>query len=220
MNKELIVMLTWHDVTVDNALEIFIEAKDAPSKHWGFKIEGTTPQSMKELVKCMKKNDKTVYIEVLAIDEETCVSAAKQCAECGVDHLLGTVYYDSVAKIVGEAGILYSPFVGLSDDSRLRGSIESVVGTAKDAEEKGVSGVSLSAFRYVDGDPKELLLNINKNLKKPLYIAGSVDGYEKIDFLKGLEKLSGFTIGGALFEKKFGSTFSEQITVISDYLKN
>ena len=78
MKKELITMLTWHDVTVKNAKEIFLGAKDAPAKHWGFKIEGTTPESMKDLAACMKENGKVVYIEVLAIDEAGCLQAAKQ----------------------------------------------------------------------------------------------------------------------------------------------
>ena len=117
MKKELITMLTWHDVTVKNAKEIFLGAKDAPAKHWGFKIEGTTPESMKDLAACMKENGKVVYIEVLAIDEAGCLQAAKQCAECGIDHVLGTVYYDSVAEVLSDAGIAYSPFVGLSEDT-------------------------------------------------------------------------------------------------------
>ena len=35
---ELIVMLTWHDKTVEDAIEVFESAKDAPaSKKWGFR---------------------------------------------------------------------------------------------------------------------------------------------------------------------------------------
>ena len=44
MALDLIVMLTWHDVTVPDAKEVFLACKDAPAKHWGFKLEGTTPE--------------------------------------------------------------------------------------------------------------------------------------------------------------------------------
>ena len=219
MACDLIVMLTWHDVTVSNAKEIFLGAKDAPAKNWGFKIEGTTPESMAELTRCMKENGKTVYIEVLAIDEPSCLKAAELCAQCGVDHVLGTVYYDSVSKFLGKAGIAYSPFVGLASDSRLRGTIESIIEKAQYAESKDIYGINLSAFRYAEGDPKELLTRLAPQLSKPFSIAGSVDCYEKLDFIKDLPNLYGFTIGGAFFEKKFGETFSEQIQKVVDYIR-
>lgn len=53
---------------------------------------------------------------------------------------------------------------------------------------------------------------------KPYIIAGSIDCYEKLDIIKALPKLYGFTIGGAFFEKKFGETFDEQITKVVEYL--
>lgn len=218
MACDLIVMLTWHDVTVKNAKELFLEAKDAPAERWGFKIEGTTPESMADLAKCMKDHGKTVYIEVLAIDEPGCLRAAELCVQCGVDHVLGTVYYDRVAKILNEAGIAYSPFVGLAADTRLRGSIGSIIAKAKEAETKEIYGINLSAFRYAEGDPMELLKKLAPEVRKPFSIAGSVDSYEKLDFLKTLPHLDAFTIGGAFFEKKFGETFSDQIEKVTDYL--
>ena len=49
MKPELIVMLTHHDETVKNALELFEECKDLPVKHWGFKDVGLPPDQMKQL---------------------------------------------------------------------------------------------------------------------------------------------------------------------------
>lgn len=219
MKKELIAMLTWHDVTVADAKEVFLGAKDAPTAHWGFKIEGTTPESMKELACCMKENGKKVYIEMLAIDEPACLEGAKLCVQCGaVDHVLGTVYYESVANILKEAGIAYSPFVGLAADTRLCGTIDSIIEKAQDAEKKDIYGVNLSAFRYAEGDPVELLERLAPAVTKPFSIAGSVDCYEKLDLIKKLPNLYAFTIGGAFFEKKFGDTFAEQITKVVEYL--
>lgn len=80
IDKNLIVMLTWHDVTVANAKELFLECRGAAATHWGFKIEGTTPESMAELIGLMKQAGKRTYIEVLAIDEPTCLKSAQLCA--------------------------------------------------------------------------------------------------------------------------------------------
>lgn len=212
-------MLTWNDVTVQRAKEIFLEAKGAKAEHWGFKVQGITPEKMKELVQLMKEAGKRTYIEELAIDEPTCVKSAELCAECGVDHLLGTIYFDRVKKICDDAGIAYSPFVGLAADTRLRGPIDKIIKEARQTEEKGVWGVNLSAFRYVDGDPEELLTRLSKEISKQFTISGSVNSYERIDFLKKIPNLYGFTIGGAFFEHKFGNTFAEQINAVIDYLE-
>lgn len=218
MALELITMLTWHDVTVANAKEIFLAAKDAPGKNWGFKIEGTTPESMHDLAKTMKENGKRVYIEVLAVDEESCLKAAKQCVEAKVDHMLGTIYYDSVAQILADAGIAYSPWIGLNEETRLAGSIESVIEKAIANEAKNVDGCSLSAFRYISGDPYELLEKLAPQLSKPFYICGSVNTYERMEFLKHIPNLKAFTIGGAFFENVFGEGHAEQITKVCEFL--
>lgn len=218
MALELITMLTWHDVTVPNAKEIFLAAKDAPGKNWGFKIEGTTPESMHDLATTMKENGKRVYIEVLAVDEQSCIKAAKQCVEAGVNHMLGTIYYDSVAKILSDAGIAYSPWVGLNEETRLAGSIESITQKAIANEANNVDGCSLSAFRYISGDPNQLLEELAPKLSKPFYICGSVNTYERMEFLKHIPNLKAFTIGGAFFENVFGQGHSEQITKVVEFL--
>ena len=219
MYSNLIVFLTWHDVTVDNAEEIFLESKDAPVDNWGFKIEGTTPESMKSLVKAMKNAGKKVFLEILAVDEEHCIDAVTKARDCGVDHILGTVYYDSVAKICTEGGMDYSPFVGLDlETTRLAKPIDDIVAEALEIEKKGVFGINLSGYRYIGGDPEELIQTLNAKLTKPLSIAGSVDSFEKMAFLEK-NHVWAFTMGGALFEKKFGDTFTEQITLIQRHLE-
>ena len=220
IDKNLIVMLTWHDVTVANAKELFVECRGAAATHWGFKIEGTTPESMAELIGLMKQAGKRTYIEVLAIDEPTCLKSAQLCAQCGADHLLGTLYYESVHRVCKEAGIAYSPFVALDPDTRLRAPIGQVVEAVKEAEAKGVDGINLSAFRYLGGDPEELLAAVSGAVEKPFSIAGSVNSFERIDYLKTLPMLGAFTIGGAFFENQFGGSFAEQIDKVCAYLKN
>ena len=50
MKPELIVMLTYNDKTVENALELFNEMKDTPVTLWGFKDVGLPPEDMKKVV--------------------------------------------------------------------------------------------------------------------------------------------------------------------------
>ena len=55
MRPEIIIMLTHHDVTVENAAEVFEACKDLPVKFWGFKNVGLPEDKMKELATAMKE---------------------------------------------------------------------------------------------------------------------------------------------------------------------
>ena len=53
MNPKLIVMLTHHDRTVKNAVEIFESCKDTKAEYWGFKEVGIPLDEMKRLCAMM-----------------------------------------------------------------------------------------------------------------------------------------------------------------------
>jgi uncharacterized protein related to proFAR isomerase len=224
MNEiQLIAMLTWNDVTVENAKEVFLAAKDAPCNFWGFKLEGiATREKLVDLVKTMQDAGKKVFLEVLAIDEETDLRSAEIAAETGIDHLIGTIYYPSVVKALGGSKVQYAPFVGLDKkDTRLRGTVEDIVSEAQRIEPyPEVRGINLSGFRYVSGDPQELITAVAGGIKKPLSIAGSVNSFERINILRNIPNVWAFTIGGAFFEKKFGPDFTSQIRAVYDYLNS
>ncbi len=216
---ELIVMLTWNDKTVADAKEIFLAAKDAPAKYWGCKREGISEEALCDLLETMKANGKETFLETISIDEQECLETAEIAAKCGADHLIGTIYFDSVYEVCKKANMTYSPFFGLDPvDTRLRGTVDEIVKAAVELEKKDVWGTSFSGFRYISGDPVELVHAVCAAVKKPITIMGSVNSYERLDVLKEVPNLFAFTIGGAFFEKKFGETFAEQITVVHDYL--
>ena len=50
-NSELIVMLTWKDKTVENAIEVFESAKHTNVNYWGFKEVGLPREDMIKLVR-------------------------------------------------------------------------------------------------------------------------------------------------------------------------
>ncbi|MBC8536404.1 hypothetical protein [Feifania hominis] len=215
---QLIVMLTWHDVTVQNAKEIFLEARDAPAKYWGFKDVGIDPEQMKDLVACMKDAGKTTFMECLATDEAGTERGIRIAADCGFDYLLGAHYYEATNRLAAEKKLRHMPFVGTRRNHNLYGTIEEIASEAAQVCRSTVTGINISAYRYQDGDPRELICSVLAAIDKPLSVAGSVSTLEQIDFLRSAGAWA-FTIGGAFFEKKFGETFSEQIEFVDRRLR-
>lgn len=220
-NIKLIIMLTYHDQTSSDALEIFNNCRELPVQHWGFKNIGIPVPEMKELVSAMKEAGKTTYLEVVTYTEEECIEAAALAAECKFDYLMGTVYYASVHKMLKEAGISYLPFCGKvsGNPSVLGDTIEDVIESAKELEASGVEGTDILAYRF-KGNPKELLEEFMGKVNFPVVIAGSIDSYERMDYMKELRPW-GITMGSALFDKKFipDGTFSDNLKAVAEYME-
>lgn len=217
---ELIVMLTHNDKTVENAIEVFEEAKDAPAKYWGFKEVGLPVDKMKQLVQNMKAAGKTTFLEVVAYTEEECLAGAELAVECGFDALCGTLYFDSVRDCAKAAGLNYYPFVGKISGrpSVLEGTIEGIIEEAQTlVREKGIKGFDLLGYRFT-GDAVKLNAEFVKSLDVPVCLAGSVASFQRLDEVKATGAWA-FTIGGAFFEKKFAdASFGEQIKLVVDYM--
>lgn len=217
---ELIVMLTHNDRTVENAIEVFEGAKDAPAKYWGFKEVGLPEEKMTELVKKMKAAGKTTFLEVVAYTEEECLEGAKIGVRCGFDVLMGTMFFESVQKVAEDANMTYMPFVGKISGrpSILEGTIEGMIQEANTlAEVHGVQGFDLLGYRFT-GDAVKLNAEFVKNVKGDVCLAGSVASFERLDEVKATGAWA-FTIGGAFFENKFGEgSFGEQIKTVIDYM--
>ena len=111
-SPELVVMLTHHDRTVENAYEIFDQCKNTRAKYWGFKEEPMPLPMMRKLFDYMKECGKITSLEVVAYTEEECLRGAKMAVTCGCDYLLGTSFFDSVNDLCLQNGLRYMPFVG------------------------------------------------------------------------------------------------------------
>ena len=133
MKTELIVMLTHHDRTVQNALELFDALQKAPIVHWGFKDIGLPPGEMKKLVRKMRDAGKTTYLEVVSLSEEAGLQGAQLAVEAGFDVLMGTVYFAAIHQYLKDKPIKYYPFPGHVHDhpSILDGSIQEIVQHAR-----------------------------------------------------------------------------------------
>ena len=217
-HPELIVMLTHHDHTVQNAYEIFEQCKNTKAHLWGFKEDGLPPEEMRALFSYMKHCGKTTVLEVVAYEEQACLAGAQAAANCGCDILMGTLFYDSVNEFCRDNGIKYMPFVGSVSGrpSILEGSIDQMVAQARDYLAKGVYGIDLLAYRYV-GDADTLLCQFLQQVDAPVCVAGSIDSYQRLDKIRTIAPWA-FTIGGAFFENRFGEAFPQQINRVCDYL--
>ncbi len=217
-NPELIVMLTHNDRTVSNAQEIFEACKNSKARFWGFKEEPLPLEDMKRLYSVMKKCGKTTFLEVVAYTDAECFAGAEMAVECGVDVLLGTMYSDSIRELCEAHGLKYMPFIGKVSGrpSVLEGSLEEMIDEARKALEKGVYGFDLLGYRYT-GDAAALNKAFVQAIDAPVCLAGSINSYQRLDEVKEASPWA-FTIGGAFFEEKFGTSFEEQINAVCDYI--
>lgn len=217
-NLNLIVMLTWNDQTVKNAREVFAECAASKAIYWGFKEKPLSLQKMKQLNADMKKYGKTTVLEVVAYSEQESLAGAKKAAECGLDILMGTRFYDSVNAFCKEQNIRYMPYVGnvSGRPSVLEGDIQAMIEEAKEYLAKGVYGINLLGYRY-KGNADALVQKFTEAIDAPICVAGSINSMQRLDLLKKCDPWA-FTIGSAFFENKFGDSFSEQINTVCDYL--
>ena len=222
MKPELIVMLTYNDKTVENAIELFDTLKDSPVQHWGFKDVGLQKDEMQKLVNNMKAAGKTTYLEVVSLSEAEGLSGAELAMNCGFDILMGTVFFDSIHVLLKDSPVKYYPFIGHvhSHPSILEGKIEDIAKETGLLESKGLDGFDLLTYRYT-GNALELLKAVVKATRKvPIVSAGSIDNFDRIAEVRDAGAW-GFTIGTAFFEKKFvpDGSFRENMMAVWDWVQ-
>ena len=86
--SRLVVMLTYQDKTVVNALEVFETCAGAKAQFWGFKEAGLPLAEMAALTQRMKQAGKTVFLEVVSYTEQEGLKGAQAAAFCGCDRIL------------------------------------------------------------------------------------------------------------------------------------
>ena len=219
---ELIVMLTHHDQTVHNALELFEGLRDCPITHWGFKDVGLAPDEMKAVVSAMKAAGKTTFLEVVSLSEEEGLRGAQLAVELGFDILMGTVFFPSISAYLKDKPVRYYPFPGHvhSHPSILDGTIDEIVAHARQLEAHGVHGLDLLTYRY-DGEAARLLQLVVEATHIPIVSAGSIATFERINEVWD-SGAWGFTIGSAFFERQFvpDGSFEENVLAVCNWLGN
>ena len=221
LKPELIVMLTHHDQTVPNALELFERAKDYPIRHWGFKDVGLPPEEMSSVVKVMKDAGKITFLEVVSLSEEEGLRGAHLAVQLGFDILMGTVFFPSISAYLKDKPIRYYPFPGKvhSHPSILDGSIDEIVAHACQLESYGAHGLDLLTYRY-NGEASSLLEQVVQATNIPIVSAGSIASFERITEVWDAGAW-GFTIGSAFFERQFvpNGLFEENVLAVCNWLQ-
>jgi len=221
LKPELIVMLTHHDQTVHNALNLFERTKDYPITHWGFKDVGLSPVDMQSVVSAMKDAGKTTYLEVVSLSEAEGLRGAHLAVELGFDILMGTVFFPSIGVYLKDKPIRYYPFPGHvhSHPSILDGTIDEIVDHARELEIHGAHGLDLLTYRFT-GDAPQLLYQVVQSTGIPIVSAGSIASFERITEVWN-SGAWGFTIGSAFFEKQFvpNGSFEDNVLAVCDWLQ-
>ncbi|MFX0060352.1 MAG: hypothetical protein ACFE85_16400 [Candidatus Hodarchaeota archaeon] len=217
---EFIFMLTYNDVTRKDAIKVYKEIRSISDlKFVGFKNIGLKMEEYKILVKMMKEDKRTIFLEVVSDSEEESIKSAKVGLELGVDCLIGTMkpYIDASMKLLKGKSIKFMPYIGdvVDHPCILRGTIEEIQNDAKEVEAKGVDGINLLAYRHSTIKVEELIRQVLEVMKTPLIVAGSIKTPEQVKKMKEL-KVWAFTIGGAIFDKKFApkATYADNIKAV------
>jgi len=201
---EFIFMLTRQDRTIPDAMDRLEEVLAAGVRHIGFKDVGLAFEDLKLLASAIRRGGAKLYLEVVSLDETSEVESAKAAVALEVDVLMGGTRPDAVLPIIRNTGIEYYPFPGkiVGHPSILLGPIEDIVESAKTLVAKeGVHGLDLLAYRF-DGDVPELIRKVCGAVSKPVYVAGSIDRYDRIcDVIRG--QAAGFTVGTAALDGVF-----------------
>lgn len=87
---------------------------------------------------------------------------------------------------------------------------------AKALKAEGVYGIDLLGYRY-NADAQQLIRDMVKKNDLPVCVAGSIDSYERLQFIKEVQPWA-FTIGSAFFEHRFGDSMEEQIKKVCDFI--
>jgi len=217
---EFIFFLTYSDVTIYNAVDVFEELKDTAIKYVGFKDVGLPKEKLVKLHDMIKKAGKTSVLEIVTATKEDNVRSAKVGLELGVDLMIGGTFVEETLPMVKGTKTQYFPYIGriVGHPCLLRGTIEEITKDAKRVETLGANGIDLLAYRY-DGDVERLIKSVTSTVGIPVIVAGSIDNVERIRKVAELGAW-GFTIGSAIFDKKFvpEGTSKEQIAVVLDEL--
>lgn len=197
---EFIFMLTRDDKTLPDARAVYATIADTGLHHVGCKDLGLPRDELESLMNDIRANGHTTHLEVVSETPEATLASARAAAEIGPDYLIGGTLIEPVQEILEGTDIKFFPYVGQIVDHPclLRGSIGSIADDAKRAEQLGVDGINLLAYRY-DGDVNALVDAVVNATSLPVIAAGSVDSTDRIHALAE-RGVWAFTIGTAALD--------------------
>jgi hypothetical protein len=219
---DFIFMLTRHDQTVEDCLEVFETVREVGLTHVGFKDVGVDYPTLEKLHRAIKESGATSYMEVVSTTPEEALNSARVARRLGVDRLMGGTDVASVMDIIRGSKIAYFPFPGRPEGhpTKLRGSAADVERHCRRFLEQGCSGVDLLAYRATEADPLDLISAARRGLgsKGRLIIAGSIDSPRRIR-ATAEAGADAFTIGSAAFDGSFSPRKGLLVNQLRDILE-
>lgn len=210
---EFIFMLTRDDRTLPDARTVYASIAQTGLRHVGCKDVGLPRAELQALMDEIRANGHTSHLEVVSETEDATLQSARAAAEIGPDFLIGGTLIEPVQRVIEGTPIKFFPYVGRIVDHPclLRGSIAEIADDARRAEQLGVDGINLLAYRY-DGDVDALVEAVVGATSLPVIAAGSVDSPARIQALAE-RGVWAFTIGTAALDGKLveGAPLSGQI---------
>ena len=201
---DFVFMLTRSDQTVGDCLEVLEEIRPVGLAHIGFKDVGVPPETLRALVRGIRAQGATTYMEVVSTSTEACLQSARIARDIGVQRLLGGTQVDEVLAILAGSATTYHPFPGkpVGHPTKLGGSPADVEADCRRFAAKGCAGVDLLAYRATEADPLELVRAARRGTPGYLLVAGSVATPAQIAALAAAGAAA-FTIGSAAFDGSF-----------------
>lgn len=197
-------MLTQHDRTVANCLDVLRQIEGLGVGHIGFKDIGVDRATMVELVRRIKVVGATSYLEVVSTSAMDIVRSLEVANDLGVDRVLGGTDLAAARRILGDLG-RYFPFPGIpvGHPTRLGGSPGLVADQCRQMRDAGCGGVDLLAYRATEAEPMALVRAARRALPdRRLVVAGSVNAADRIHAL-ARAGVDAFTIGSAVLDHSF-----------------
>jgi DhnA family fructose-bisphosphate aldolase class Ia len=218
--SEFIFMLTHNDATVANARDVLEEVAASGLRYLGFKDVGASRATLADLAARAHDAGMEVMLEIVATDPEDERRSLDAAAEIRVDWVLGGTHPDEGVSLLRGTDIRYCPFAGRVEGhpSVLAGSHDEITADARRLSAmEGVHGVDLLAYRHESLDPLELTRDVAEVVDGPVIVAGSIGSLEQIAALDS-SGAWGFTIGGAIFERRLpgGPTVAGQVAAVLD----
>jgi len=214
--SEFIFMLTRNDETIADARNVYTSIASVGLKHIGCKDVGLPQAELAQLMGDIRSHEHTSYLEVVSESDDSMETSARAAIEVGADYVIGGTAVERIQKVISGTAVKFFPYIGtiVGHPCLLRGSIHDIVEDARRAEQLGVDGINLLAYRY-DGDVPELVRKVAEATSLPLICAGSVDSVAKIETLRDLGVWA-FTIGTAALDGAFvpGRPLGDQLRLV------
>jgi hypothetical protein len=203
---DFIFMLTRHDQTVEECLDVMEAIRPVGLKHMGFKDVGVDHATLERLHSAIKESGATSYMEVVSTTPEAVLNSAHVARRLGVDRLMGGTDVAGVMQILEGTNTAYFPFPGrpVGHPTKLGGSPAEVEEQCRRFLTQGCAGVDLLAYRATEAEPLELIRAARRGLGRNglLIVAGSIDSPQRIGAIAEAGT-DAFTIGSAAFDGSF-----------------